>query len=87
VITQGPGGYLRETIDPDDFKSGFGTWSGTSFAVPVMAGQLLQQLIDDGRLESAKGNGKAIPKTDAVNRGWAAVEKSLKDDVHPLKRP
>ena len=30
----------RATIDLDDYTSGFGVWSGTSFAAPVLAGQL-----------------------------------------------
>jgi hypothetical protein len=35
---------MRATIDPDDFHSGFGVWSGTSFAAPVLAGQIAAQL-------------------------------------------
>ncbi|MCU1423382.1 MAG: hypothetical protein JWN36_3033 [Microbacteriaceae bacterium] len=30
----------RETIDPDDYSSGFAVWSGTSFAAPVIAGRV-----------------------------------------------
>ena len=33
-------GELRTSLDLDDFSSGFGVWSGTSFAAPVFAGQL-----------------------------------------------
>ena len=33
-------GETRAALDPDDFSSGFGVWSGTSFAAPVFAGQL-----------------------------------------------
>ena len=33
---------VRSTIDPDDFSGGFATWSGTSFAAPVLAGQFLR---------------------------------------------
>ena len=36
----------RETVDPDDFGSGFATWSGTSFAAPAVAGRYLQALLD-----------------------------------------
>ncbi len=34
----------RATIDPDGFWSGFGVWSGTSFAAPVVAGAVAAQL-------------------------------------------
>jgi subtilisin family serine protease len=37
-------GRVRENIDPDDFRGGFGVWSGTSFAAPLMAGRLAQRL-------------------------------------------
>ncbi|MGC5167698.1 S8 family peptidase [Luteimicrobium sp. DT211] len=37
---------LRESVDPDDFRGGFALWSGTSFAAPVLAGQLAQALLD-----------------------------------------
>ena len=63
----------RETIDPDDFSSGFGTWSGTSFAAPVLAGELAQAMV----------YGKCGSLTDldvaaTVNRGWAAVNHCTK---------
>ncbi len=38
----------RATIDIDDFSGGFGVWSGTSFAAPVLAGQLAQALVELG---------------------------------------
>lgn len=41
-------GRTRASLDPDDFTSGFGLWSGTSFAAPVLAGQVAQELL--GRL-------------------------------------
>jgi len=37
-------GEERSAIDPDEFKSGFAVWSGTSFAAPVFAGQLAAEL-------------------------------------------
>lgn len=36
----------RESVDPDDYSGGFATWSGTSFAAPVLAGELARHLLD-----------------------------------------
>jgi len=60
----------RATIDPDDFTGGFGTWSGTSFAAPVMAGELAQHLAEDQMTQQAE-------RTVAVERGWRAVNRVL----------
>jgi serine protease len=38
------GGRRRETLDVDDFRGGFGVWSGTSFAAPVVAGRIAAQI-------------------------------------------
>ena len=38
----------RATIDPDNFNSGFATWSGTSFAAPAMAAEYLRRLAKAG---------------------------------------
>ena len=35
----------RGTIDPDDYSSGFAAWSGTSFAAPVLAGEVAKGLL------------------------------------------
>jgi hypothetical protein len=43
-----PQGRLRAGVDPDDFVSGFASWSGTSFAAPVLAGQYLRALTAAG---------------------------------------
>lgn len=40
----GPGGRPRSGPDPDDFGSGFGAWSGTSFAAPLLAAEYLDAL-------------------------------------------
>ncbi|MCB0912908.1 MAG: hypothetical protein KDB60_14960, partial [Propionibacteriaceae bacterium] len=53
----------RATIDLDDFAGGFGVWSGTSFATPVVAGQLAQLLVrlgtEDVSLEAMLKRGRA----------------------------
>jgi hypothetical protein len=73
-------GRVRESIDPDDFRSlkdadgkdvgGFGLWSGTSFAAPVIAGRiaadLAPKLTDSTRYSDSPGA--------ARRRGWEAVE-------------
>lgn len=35
----------RGTMDPDDFSSGFGVWSGTSFAAPILAAEVAARLV------------------------------------------
>ncbi len=40
---------VRQSMDPDDFSSGFGVWSGTSFAAPVLAGELAAVLAAEYR--------------------------------------
>ena len=55
-----------EDIDPDDFRSGFGLWSGTSFSAPYLAGQLAGRMLAGGTLDK-------IDARSAVTRGWAAV--------------
>lgn len=57
----------RESVDPDDFTGGFATWSGTSFASPVLAGELAQYLLD-GRIA---GRG-----TDRVAAAWEAAHQA-----------
>ncbi len=56
----------REAIDPDDYASGFGIWSGTSFAAPVLAGEIAAHLVGQGGLDD-------VSPEAMVSRGWAAV--------------
>ncbi|MFD7309991.1 S8 family serine peptidase [Promicromonospora sp. NPDC059942] len=58
----GDGG--RESVDPDDFTGGFATWSGTSFAAPVLAGELAKALVSE-RI--------AGPSGERVAAAWRAV--------------
>ena len=60
----------RATIDPDDFSGGFGTWSGTSFAAPLLAGQLARHIAADSAVTS-------VDRSAAVGRGWAAVSEEI----------
>lgn len=61
--TLGDGG--RESVDPDDFTGGFATWSGTSFAAPVLAGELAGALLG-GRVSGSSG--------ERVAAAWSAVQ-------------
>lgn len=65
---------IRSTIDPDDFSAGFATWSGTSFAAAVVAGELARALVDT-ELDD-------LSSDSAVERGWKALE-----NVADLRRP
>jgi subtilisin family serine protease len=47
VALDGSDGRRRATIDQDDYSSGFATWSGTSFAAPVLAGHFLRRLAEE----------------------------------------
>ena len=35
----------RGSIDLDDYSGGFGTWSGTSFSAPALAGDIAAQML------------------------------------------
>lgn len=71
-------GVTRSTVDPDDFRSGFGLWSGTSFAAPILVGEIAEYF-------NAKG---LLPADDvdpgaARTRAWAA----LRHLVEGMRRP
>jgi subtilisin family serine protease len=58
-------GRHRASIDLDDFSSGFATWSGTSFAAPVLAGELARHVAEHGDGDPAQAT--------AVARGREAL--------------
>ncbi len=65
-------GRDRGALDPDDFAGGFGTWSGTSFAAPLLAGQLAHHLSRSRTISD-------IDRVAVLRRGWAAVRRELPD--------
>jgi subtilisin family serine protease len=69
-----PGDGERGTIDPDDFRGGFATWSGTSFSAPILAGEIAQHLFDSKSLD-------AIDAPSSVARAWQAIRRFT-----PLRR-
>jgi serine protease len=59
-------GRARTTIDPDDYRGGFATWSGTSFAAPVLAGEIA------AAIAARRRRGRSTGPT-AVARGRARM--------------
>ena len=49
-------GHRRETLDADDFRGGFGVWSGTSFAAPVVAGLIARHIAAGDDPDAATAN-------------------------------
>lgn len=39
-------GMSRESLDLDDYRSGFAAWSGTSFSAPMMAADILRTMLE-----------------------------------------
>jgi subtilase family protein len=73
-----PGRTRRSTIDPDDYSSGFGIWSGTSFAAPILAGEIAQHLHEHRLLDA-----EDVDPAAAVDRGWQAVTGRVPGLVRP----
>jgi len=65
-------GRARTTIDPDDYRGGFATWSGTSFAAPVLAGEIAAAI-------AARDDVAAIDRATAVARGRACMSAVIEE--------
>ena len=73
-----PGEGWRETVDPDNFRSGFGTWSGTSFSAPILAAEMAQAIVsgDCGPIDD-------VDRDSTVARAWQAIEKTVGSVTRP----
>ncbi len=68
----------REALDPDDYSCGWGLWSGTSFAAPLLAARIVRSLLegpaDPGSGLVLKPCGKQATTERALaaltNMGW-----------------
>ncbi len=45
VVVVDDEGATHSTLDLDDFRAGFGVWSGTSFAAPVIAAKIAREML------------------------------------------
>lgn len=64
-------GY-RAALDPDDYRCGFGVWSGTSFSAPLLAAEIVRSL-----LKGAAESGLRLDPADAqatTTRALAALK-------------
>jgi subtilisin family serine protease len=43
---QPDGSWMRETINPDDFRGGFAQWAGSSFSAPALAARFLRAMLE-----------------------------------------
>ena len=66
-------GQVRSTIDPDNFLSGFASWSGTSFAAPILAGDLARYMNEKGELWQDPGKPE-----NPVRTAWRALRREVR---------
>ena len=64
----------RETLDGDDYRSGFAVWDGTSFAAPRVAAALAQNLFDTA-VNGAETSLSDVSRHTMVERATKALER------------
>ena len=65
----------RSTIDPEGFQGGFATWSGTSFAGPVLAGEIARELLRvrrEGGQQADRRHADRL-RSERVQQIWSAI--------------
>jgi hypothetical protein len=70
----------RTTADPDDYRSGFAVWSGTSFAAPMVAGDIAAAIVTaraDGTADDVDPARDSALVADAVRAAVAAAEAAI----------
>ena len=55
---QNDGPWMRETLNPDDFRGGFAQWNGTSFSAPALAAQFLKAMAETARRRTGRGRAR-----------------------------
>jgi hypothetical protein len=65
---------MRTAPDPDDLRSGFAVWAGTSFATPVVSGVLANALTQEAKC----GTGVAADPLDRAKRALDAADEELR---------
>src|SRR6266498_5997711 len=64
----------RRTLDPDNFRSGFAVWSGTSFAAPLVAAYAAAGLLT-GAAENASLSLDAVDRETTIARINTALQR------------
>ncbi|HKP05782.1 MAG TPA: S8/S53 family peptidase [Microbacterium sp.] len=80
-------GRRRQTLDIDDFGSGFAVWSGTSFAAPVVAGRIAAELVGPRPGGAAAAAGKNPTVAAAATAVKAVTDAADKKDDSVIKKP
>jgi subtilisin family serine protease len=65
----------RTTVDPDDYRSGFAVWSGTSFAAPLIAGDIAAAIA----VARGSGDGTDADRDSQVKAVGDAVHTALEE--------
>jgi hypothetical protein len=74
---QNLGPWMRETLNPDDFRGGFAQWNGTSFSAPALAARFLEEMAETARVNGPQGGAswlKNVSEADTRQRAMDALK-------------